>query len=337
VRDLVDRGFPVSLDRAGIDSLVDALRGLSVAEAGRLIQQATLEDGALTPRDVATVREAKAEMLEAGALELVQAGRADLEAVGGMERLKEWIGLRARAMEPRARQFGLEAPRGILLTGVPGCGKSLLAKALARSWGQPLLLLDPGSLYGSYVGESEQRLREALAAAEAMAPAVVWIDEIEKGFAAGGRGDGGVSARILGTFLRWMQERPEGLFLVATCNDVEALPPELLRKGRFDEVFFVDLPESPERAEIFRLHLVARGRDPRTFDLDRLATAADGFSGAEIEAAVVAALYRAYARGTELTTDDVAEEVAATVPLCRSRPEDIERLRAWARGRAVTA
>jgi AAA+ superfamily predicted ATPase len=338
VRDLTDRGFPVSLDRTGIASLVDALRGLSVAEAERLIQQATVEDGALASQDVASVRAAKAQLVQAGgAVELVEGVDGALDRVGGMGRLKEWLRLRARALEPGAREFGLEPPRGILLTGVPGCGKSLVAKTLARTWGLPLLLLDPGSLYGPYVGESEQRLRDALATVEAMAPAVVWVDEIEKGFSAGGRGDGGVSARILGTFLRWMQDRPPGVFLVATCNDVEALPPELLRKGRFDEVFFVDLPGPAERAEIFRVHLVSRGREPARFDLQRLATAADGYSGAEIEAAVVGALYRAYARGSELATEDVLAELAATVPLSRARPAEIERLRAWADGRAVVA
>jgi AAA+ superfamily predicted ATPase len=336
-RDLRDRGFPVSLDRVGISSLVDALRGLSVAEAERLIRQATLEDGALGPDEVASVRTAKAALLGAGGtVELVVGVDGTLDSVGGMGRLKEWLRLRARAMEPNAREFGLEPPRGILLTGIPGCGKSLVAKTLARTWGLPLLLLDPGTLYGPYVGESEQRLRDALATVEAMAPAVVWVDEIEKGFSTG-RGDGGVSARILGTFLRWMQERPDGVFLVATCNDVESLPPEILRKGRFDEVFFVDLPGPVERGEIFRVHLASRGRAPARFGLSRLAAAAEGCSGAEIEAAVVGALYRAYARGSQLTTEDLLGELAATVPLSRARPDDIQRLRVWAEGRAVMA
>jgi SpoVK/Ycf46/Vps4 family AAA+-type ATPase len=254
-----------------------------------------------------------------------------------MDQLKEWLSLRGQALSPDARAYGLEPPKGVLLTGVPGCGKSLAAKCLAAAWALPLVLLDPGALYGPYVGESEQRLREALRTVEAMAPVVLWIDEIEKGFARDRDAEGGVSARLLGTFLRWMQDRPDGVFLVATCNDVTALPPELGRKGRFDEVFFVDLPDRAERAEIFRVHLTARHRTPEAFDLARMGEASDGFSGAEIEAAVVSALYRAFAERRQLTTNDVVGEIAATVPLSRARPEEVERLREWARERAVAA
>jgi SpoVK/Ycf46/Vps4 family AAA+-type ATPase len=336
--DLAARNFPVSLDRAGIDSLVEALRGLSRMEAERLIRQAAMRDGAIAPADVEFVRAAKADLLQAGGvLELVQGEARSLDQVGGMEHLKEWLRLRGRALEPRAAAFGLDPPRGVLLTGVPGCGKSLIAKSLARTWNLPLVLLDPARLYGPYVGESEQRLADALRTVEAMAPVVVWIDEIEKGFASGGTGDGGVSRRLVGTFLRWMQDRPAGIFLVATCNDVESLPPELLRKGRFDEVFFVDLPEVAEREEIFRVHLGRRGHDPAGFDLAALAAASEGFSGAEIEAAAVGALYRAYAASGELTTDELLAELAGTVPLSRSREEDVSRLRTWASGRALAA
>lgn len=200
----------------------------------------------------------------------------------------------------------------------------------------PLALLDPSRLYGPYVGESERHLGDALDTAEAMAPAVLWIDEIEKGFAGeGGRGDSGVSSRLLGTFLRWMQDRPAGVFIVATANNVAGLPPEFLRKGRFDEIFFVDLPTEPERREIFRLHLSRRGHDPAGFDLAALAAAADGFSGAEIEAAVVAASYPAFAAGRSLAQADLLAEVRGAVPLSRSRAEDVQALRAWARDRAV--
>ena len=240
-------------------------------------------------------------------------------------------------MEAEAREFGIEPPRGVLVTGVPGCGKSLVAKTLARAWDLPLVLLDPARLYASYVGESEQRLRDALRTLEAMAPVVVWIDEIEKAFDAGRASDGGVSRRILGTFLRWMQERPDGVFVMATCNDVAAMPPELLRKGRFDEIFFVDLPEAAERQEIFRIHLAARRRDPEVFDLPRLALASEGFSGADIEAAVVGALYRAYGEGGDVTTELVLEELGETVPLSRTRAEDVRTLRGWAAERAVAA
>lgn len=338
LEDLRARHFPVSLDEDGIVAFVDALRGLSVVEAERLIQQAAVRDGAICAEDLKFLRSKKARLLgAAGALELIEADLGTLDSVGGLDRLKDWLRTRGRALEPAAQKFGLQPPRGVLITGVPGCGKSLVSKTLARSWNLPLVLLDVGRLYGPYVGESEGRLREALDTVEAMAPVVLWIDEIEKGFASGGAGDGGVSQRILGTFLRWMQDRPAGVFIVATSNDVSALPPELLRKGRFDEVFFVDLPGPEEREQIFSLQLSAHERVPSSFDLRALADAADGFSGAEIEASVVGALYRAYAAGGELTTTEILDELAATVPLSRTRVEDVARLRAWAASRAVPA
>jgi AAA+ superfamily predicted ATPase len=339
VDDLIARGFPVGLDAAAMSGLVEAVRGLTLPEAERLVLRGALRDGKLDSDDVAYVRGAKAELLEAeGILELVASDERGLDAVGGLEHLKEWLRIRGRAFEPAAREFGLDPPRGVLLTGVPGCGKSLVAKTLARTWGLSLVLLDPGRLYGPYVGESESRLEGALATVEAMAPAVLWVDEIEKGFAAGtSGGDSGVSQRVLGSFLRWMQDRPPGVFVVATSNDVMLLPPELLRRGRFDEIFFVDLPRPDERAAILRILLESRGRDPSAFDVDALATASDGCSGAELEGAIVAAMYRAYADARELTTDDVATELAATVPLSRTRAEDVSALRSWGEGRAVPA
>ena len=340
-RDLANlsaRGTRVALDDAALEALVEALRGLTLTEAERLLEQAALADGAVTAEDVAFVRAAKAERLESGGvLELVESAPGDLGDVGGLEGLKGWLALRGRALEPGGREFGLEPPRGILIMGVPGCGKSLVAKALARSWNYPLVLLDPARVYAKYVGESEQRIAEALEAVEAMAPVVLWIDELEKGFSSGGEGDGGVSKRVLGTFLRWMQERPPGVFIAATSNDVRALPPELLRKGRFDEIFFVDLPVYEERRDIFRLHLASRDRDPKAFDLTRLAEASDGHTGAEIEAAIVGALYRAFAAGGALTTEEIVKELESTVPLSVSRAEDVDALRAWAASRAVGA
>jgi len=337
--DLAARGIGVLLDASHNAQLVDALRGLSVMEAERLIQQAAMNDGRVDSTDVAFVRARKANMIGAdGLLELIEADNGTLDAVGGLSHLKQWLALRGRALDvAAARAFGIEPPRGALVTGVPGCGKSLVAKTLARTWGLPLLLLDPSRLYGPYVGESEQRLRDALDGAEAMTPGVLWIDEIEKGFASGGAGDGGVSKRLLGTFLRWMQDRPDGIFVIATCNDVTALPAELERKGRFDEIFFVDLPDPAEREEIFRLQLQRRRRDPNTFDLTALKAAADGFSGSEIEAAIVGALYRAFSAGGELTTAEILAELSGTAPLSVTRAEDITRLRAWAAGRAVRA
>ncbi len=339
VDDLAVRGFPVAVDAKGMEELIDAVRGLTLPEAERLVLQAAIREDRLDDESVAWIRGAKAELLEAnGVLELVATDLGGLEHVGGMGALKEWLRVRGRAFEPAAHDFGLDPPRGLLLTGVPGCGKSLVAKTLARTWAVPLVLLDPARLYGAYVGESDTRLASALATVEAMAPAVLWVDEIEKGFATGAAaGDAGVSQRVLGTFLRWMQERPAGVLLVATCNAVEALPPEFLRRGRFDEIFFVDLPGPAEREEILRVQLARRRRDPTVFDLGALAAATDGFSGAEIEGAVVAGLYRAYADGHDLSTDGILAEIRATTPLSRTRAEDVARLRAWSAGRAVPA
>ena len=335
VQHLVIRNLTVELDEGAEAALADAVTGLSASEAGRLIQQAALKDGRLDAADVPWIRKARADLVDPGRiLELMEAA-GTLDAVGGIAHLKEWLRLRARALEPEAARFGLEPPRGILLTGIPGCGKSLVAKTVAGSWGLPLVLLDPARLYAKYVGESEQRLEDALHSIEAMAPVVLWIDEIEKGFPAGTDGDGGVGQRVLGTFLRWMQDRPAGVFVIATANQVLDLPPEFLRKGRFDEVFFVDLPGETERAEIFRLHLAKRHRDPSKFDLRTLAQVSDGLSGAEVEAAIVGALYRAYADRTDLTTEQILEELRATVPLSRTRAEDVAALRAWAAHRAV--
>jgi hypothetical protein len=335
--DLGDRGLTPVVEDAQVTELVRTAKGLALPEAERLITRAALEGG---PVPIAEhVREAKAALLaEDGVLQLVPSDAGGLGQVGGLEQLKEWLRIRGRGFEPGARDFGLEAPRGVLLTGVPGCGKSLIAKTLARTWRLPLVRLDPGAIFGPYVGESEQRLRGALETLQAMAPVVVWIDEIEKGFAAGdGAGDGGVSLRVVGELLRWMQDRPEGVFLVATSNDVSLLPPELLRRGRFDEVFFVDLPTQAERAAILTLHLAQRRRDPAAFDLPAIAAASDGFSGAELEGAIVGALYRAYADGSELSNERIVEELGYTTPLSRTRAEDIARMRAWAEGRAVPA
>jgi SpoVK/Ycf46/Vps4 family AAA+-type ATPase len=225
----------------------------------------------------------------------------------------------------------------MLLLGVPGCGKSLSAKAVASEWGLPLLKLDPSNLYNKYVGESESNFKRAMRAAERMAPVVLWIDEIEKAFASGGGEDGGVSQRILGSFLSWMQDRKEDVFVVATANDIQSLPPEFLRKGRFDEIFFVDLPDGQTRAEVFRIHIEARGHDAEQFDLLRLAEATVGFSGSEIEEVVVSALYTAFSGNASLTTEALAAEVHATRPLSVTMAERIEAMRSWARGRAVRA
>jgi len=332
--DLTERQLTVQMDDPDIDRLTAAVKGISLREAENLIQQAAFRDGSFTSDDVAQVRRAKAEMLSAdGILELVESEVGTLDQVGGLNGLKDWLTVRRAAHI----EGGLEAARGILLTGVPGCGKSFVAKTLARSWDLPLVLLDPSRLYRPYIGETEQRLQEALRSIDALAPAVLWIDEIEKGFASGGTSDSGVSQRLLGTFLRWMQERKPGVFLVATANDVSQLPPELLRKGRFDEIFFVDLPATDARRAIFHLHLAKRDLSVSEHELERLVRDTDGYSGAEIEAAIVGALYRAFGAERSPTGADIAAEIVATVPLSVSRTEDVVALRAWASDRAVAA
>ena len=321
VADLTSRGLAAALTPEVEAELVEALRGLTLADARGLLQRTVLAGGRLSEEDLPRVRAAKMELLDSdGVLELIPATAGTLDRVAGLAGLKRWLALRGRAVgSAQAKALGLDPPRGILLTGVPGCGKSLVAKTLAATWGRPLLLLDPSRIFRKYVGESEQRLEAALRTAAAMAPAILWVDEIEKGFASGGEADGGVSARLLGTFLRWMQDRPDGVFVVATANDVSALPPEFLRKGRFDEIFFVDLPGPEARRAVFEIQLAARGHDPARFDHDGLARATDGFSGAEIEAVVVGALYRAFAASADLTTADLLAEAAAVVPLSTAR------------------
>jgi len=334
--DLSGRGLPVELNDGEVTALAATLRGLSISDAERLIQRAAFETGGLDGTDLAGVRAAKAELLNVdGVLELVEAEVGSLDQIGGLDGIKEWLQRRQSALATGGA--GLDPLRGILLTGIPGCGKSLVAKTLARTWEQPLVLLDPARLYGSYIGESEQRLATALSTVDAMAPVVLWIDEIEKGFASGGRADGGVSERLLGSFLRWMQDRSDDVFLVATANDVTSLPPELLRKGRFDELFFIDLPDAVARRDIFAIQLTKREHDPAGFDLTSLAEASRGYSGAEIEAAVVGALYRALAGGKELSTEEIVVELGSTVPLSISRAEDVAALREWGQQRAIAA
>jgi AAA+ superfamily predicted ATPase len=338
IADLTQRGLAVALTETNVQEMVTACLGLTLPEIERLILRQAIDDQKLDAADVEGVARAKAELLaDDGVLQLV-ATSADLDAVGGLDELKRWLRLRARGFEPAANDFGLEPPRGVLIAGVPGCGKSLTAKCVARSWSMPLVLLDPAAIYAMYVGESEERLRSALATVEAMAPVVLWIDEIEKGFAGGSSdADAGTARRVIGTFLRWLQERPPGVFLIATCNDVETLPSELLRRGRFDGIFFVDLPDPSEREAILELHLRRRHRDPASLDLHALSSAAEGFTGAELEAAVVGALYLAYGDGRDLRSEDLLDEIHRTTPLSVTRAESIEGVRAWGRGRATPA
>ena len=338
LEDLVARGLSVDISPTDLRQMVQDLAGLTMSEAERVIQRSAFDDGRVDPGDLATIRYAKAEILnQDGILELIESTGIGLADVGGMNQLKAWLHVRHRVfMQPDQAQH-LDVPRGILLTGIPGCGKSLVAKATAHSWKLPLILLDPGRLYGKYIGESEQRLASTLQIVDALSPAILWIDEIEKGFSSGGDGDGGVSRRVLGTFLRWLQERDSRVFLIATANDVRALPPELLRRGRVDDTFFVDLPDPAERHEILLHHLQRRDQLIPDADLDRLAAATEGFSGAELETVVVAALYSAFALGRPMQVDDVLAEIDVTVPLSIARAEEVAALRSWARDRARPA
>jgi hypothetical protein len=320
--------------------LVRHLAGLTMLEAEKILTKAIVEDGRLDVNDIRHVIDAKRAVVEReGLLEYYPLEEAGVADVADLRRLRGWLDKRrAVVAEPlRAGEFGLPFPRGVLLLGVPGCGKSLSAKAVAMEWRLPLLKLDTSTLYNKFIGESEKNFRRAMRTAEAMAPVVLWIDEIEKAFASGGEEDGGVSQRILGSFLSWMQERTGDVFVVATANDIERLPAEFLRKGRFDEIFFVDLPDAQVRAHIFGIHLQRRGQDPREFDLAELSALTEHFSGAEIEQVVIAALYSAFAAGTPLTARLLRSECGATRPLAVTMAERVAYLRAWARGRAVPA
>ena len=325
----------VSVDSKALDLLVENLSGLAHADAERLARAAIVDDGALTPSDLPGVMQAKYHLLDRTGALAFEYETARLEDVAGFRNLKRWLAARRSAFT-RNRPPGLDPPKGALLLGVQGCGKSLAAKAAASAFGVPLLKLDVGSLYNKYHGESERNLREALATAEVLSPCVLWIDEIEKGVAVDDS-DSGTSRRLLGSLLTWMAERKTLVFLMATANDIEALPPELVRKGRFDEIFFVDLPDASLRVRVFEIHLAKRGLELAGFDLAALARASDGFSGAEIEQAVVGALYSAHALGQKLTQAHLATELTRTRPLSVVMAERVEALRLWARDRAVPA
>ena len=320
--------------------LINNLAGLSLLEAEKVVTKIIVHDGALTARDVDRVILAKRQLVEQGGLLEYYPVDSGLEQVAGLAGLKSWLHRRSAVVaDPRrAEEFGLSFPKGVLLLGVPGCGKSLCAKAVACEWGLPLLKLDPGNLFDKYIGDSEKNFKRAMQMAERMAPIVLWIDELEKAFASvNGDSDGGVSNRVFGTFLSWLQDRKGDVFVVATSNDVSKLPPEFIRKGRFDEIFFVDLPRAASRAEIFRIHLAKRKQDVSRFDCGALAAATDGFSGAEIEESIVSALYAVFADARPLSTEALLTEVAATRPLSRIMAERLVRLRQWASERTVAA
>ena len=337
VRDLQPK---MELSPEDTATLLQELRGLTREEARRILTRVILDDGLLGPHDIPKVSAAKRHsVLQESLLEYYPAEES-LADVAGLEKLKQWLASRQAVVNDpaRAATFHLPFPRGILLLGVPGCGKSLTAKAVAKAWGLPLVRLDASRLYNKYVGETERNLHRAFRAAERVSPTVLWIDEIEKAFSIDGAGDdGGLSLRLLGSFLSWLQERKESVFVVATANEIQRIPPELLRKGRFDEVFFVDLPRAHEREAIFALQLSRRAQQPERFDLDALGSATEGWSGAEIEQAVVGALYACLSASAPLTDASLLQEVGRTQPLSVTMQERITELRRWAHGRTVPA
>ncbi|UBF29397.1 AAA family ATPase [Kovacikia minuta CCNUW1] len=323
------------------EKLLKAALGLTRDEAEKVYRKAQVTAGRLTEEEVDVVLSEKKQLIRRnGILEYIEEDET-IDSVGGLEELKRWLKQRSNAFTERAREYGLPQPKGMLILGVPGCGKSLIAKTTSRLWGLPLLRLDMGRVYdGSMVGRSEANLRNALKTAESISPAILFIDELDKAFA-GSAGsadsDGGTSSRIFGSFLTWMQDKTSPVFVMATANRVERLPGEFLRKGRFDELFFVDLPNAEERKEIFKIHLSKRRREINRFDLDQLANICDGYSGAEIEQALVAAMYEAFAQDREFTQLDIIAAIKSTMPLSRTMTEQVTALRDWARQRARPA
>jgi len=322
------------------EKLLRAALGLTKDEAEKVYRKAQVTTGKLTETEVDIVLSEKKQLIRRnGILEYIEEDET-IDAIGGLEELKKWLTQRSNAFTEKAREYGLPQPKGMLILGVPGCGKSLIAKTTSRLWGLPLLRLDMGRVYdGSMVGRSEANLRNALKTAESISPVILFIDELDKSFAGSGSGDsdGGTSNRIFGSFLTWMQEKKSPVFVMATANRVERLPGEFLRKGRFDEIFFVDLPTPEERCAIFKIHLTKRRSEITRFDLEQLAKVSDGFSGAEIEEAIIAAMYEAFAQEREFTQLDIIAAIKSTLPLSRTMTEQVTALRDWARQRARPA
>lgn len=328
--------------RAGLspedrEQVLKAAQGLTANEAENVFAKSLVEKRCL---DVDVIVSEKEQIIrKSGLLEYYRTTEAFAD-VGGMDSLKAWLKTRSLAFTEKAREFGLPQPKGIMLLGVQGCGKSLCCKAVASLWKLPLLRLDVGKIFSGIVGSSEENVRRAIRIAESVAPAILWIDELEKGFAgtqSSPFSDAGTTARVFASFVTWLQEKAAPVFVVATANDISNLPPELMRKGRFDEIFFVDLPSADERSEIFEIHIRKRKRDPSKFDVERLASQTAGYSGAEIEQAVVDGLYTAFDDDREITTEDILSCACASVPLSMTMKEHIDALRAWASHRCRMA
>lgn len=331
----------VGIDNQTHEQIVHALLGLTLVEAENVLAKTLVQNRCLGTDSIAVINTEKKQIIrKSGMLEYYDA-EEDMKSVGGLDVLKDWLLRRSAAFTDDARKFGLPAPKGILLLGVQGCGKSLMAKAVSNIWQLPLLRFDIGKVFGSLVGSSEENIRRAIKVAESVSPAILWLDEIDKAFrgsrSSGGNTDGGTSSRVFGTFLTWLSEKKKPVFVVATANDVTSLPPELLRKGRFDEIFFVDLPTATERKDIFKVHLSKRRFDPSEFDLDKLCRVSAGFSGAEIEQAMISAMFDIFYEKRKLSSETLTASILETVPLSKTMGEDIDHLRDWAKGRARAA
>ncbi len=330
----------INLGQADRERLIKACSGLTLREVENVLSKTLIAQLKLDGEDFRAILQEKEQIIrKSGILEFYAATEA-FKSVGGLENLKEWLSKRAQAFSEKARAFGCTPPKGIMLLGVQGCGKSLVAKAVSSLWNVPLLRLDMGRIFSGLVGSSEENVRRAIRTAESVAPAILWVDEVEKAFAgvqSSGASDGGVTSRVFGTFLTWLQEKTSPVFVIATSNKIRDLPPELFRKGRFDDIFFVDLPLPAERKDIFAIHLAKKKRDPQTFDLDLLADRSEGYSGAEIEEAISSAIYEAFALDKELSTELIAKALAETFPLSKTMKEEIEDLRKWASERARPA
>ncbi|MCL1864451.1 MAG: AAA family ATPase [Spirochaetes bacterium] len=319
------------------EKVLEAALGLTSEEAENVFARSIVQTGQF---DINIILSEKEQIIrKSGVLEFYKTDE-DIENVGGLENLKTWLHKRTNAFTPEARDFGLPQPKGILLIGIPGCGKSLTAKAISNLWRLPLLKLDVGRVFSSLVGSSEENVRNAISTAEAIAPSILWLDELEKGFSgiqSSGATDAGTSARVFGTFITWMQEKTSPVFVVATANNVSQLPPELIRKGRFDEIFYIDLPNKAEREKIFKIHIEKRKRDIKNFNIPLLAEKTSGYSGAEIEQIVISALYDAFDSGIELSDERLLHSISELFPLSQTMSEEINRIRTWAKNRARKA
>ncbi len=335
-----NKNITINTDNDLLERAVKASLGLTENEAENVFAKALVSSSSFDEEDIPLIISEKKQIIrKTGLLEYYDLSE-NINNVGGLENLKTWLKERSYAFTEKARDYGLPQPRGLLLLGVQGCGKSLLCKAIANLWQLPLLRLDVGRLFNSFIGASEENMRKAIKIAESLSPVVLWLDEIEKGFAGisgSGNSDAGTTSRVLSTFLTWMQEKTEPVFVAATANNIETLPPEMLRKGRFDDIFFVDLPDETERKQIFEIHLARRKRAVNTFDIDFLSKSSSGFSGAEIEQSIIDALYKTFPLNRDIQTQDILNVLKDTIPLSKTMEEKIAQLRAWAGDRAKPA